>query len=66
MAQVWGKISSPSDLLASGVEKDINILVRNDNENNIFINNGYKNVFSVGLPFLYVDQKLKERKKTLY
>ena len=60
---VWGKISSPSDLLASGVEKDINILVRNDNENNIFINNGYKNVFSVGLPFLYVDQKLKERKK---
>lgn len=63
---VWGNISSPQDLLASSLDKDINVLVRNDREKFVFQNHGYKNVFSVGLPFLYThDVNVKRQEGSL-
>ena len=57
---VWGPISSPSDLLGYNLDKNINILVRNQKEKEVFLNNGYKKVFAVGLPLLYSNKKIIE------
>lgn len=58
---VWGKIDSVQDLLATNLDRSFNVLVRNDIEKKVFLDDGYRDVFTVGLPYLYTPEVTSQR-----